>query len=116
MRKVIALLLTMLLLFPPAWARAEGELDLSPSPTPEPVQPEALAPMSAQPVEANCAAVMLVEQDSGQVIFEMNPDAPRPVASVTGLFSRSTGDGFKRRAAEGFRRLCAYRGRITLSR
>ena len=31
----------------------------------------------------NCAAALLMEADSGQIIFEMNADSPRPVASVT---------------------------------
>ena len=31
----------------------------------------------------NCASALLLEPQSGQVIFEMNADVPRPVASVT---------------------------------
>ncbi|MBR1560384.1 MAG: D-alanyl-D-alanine carboxypeptidase, partial [Clostridia bacterium] len=90
MRKAIALLLIFLMTALPARANVEDELDLAPSPEPTPTAaPEALSPISdgpletAVPVRADCAAALLVEQDSGQVIFEMNPDVPRPVASVT---------------------------------
>ena len=84
-----ALLLCLILLMCPWDAMAEGEIDLSPAPTQVPAEPAKLSPISAAPLEQtlplplNCAAAMLVEQDSGQVIFEMNPDVQRPVASVT---------------------------------
>ena len=89
MRKAIILVLICLLCALPASANGGGEIDLNPSPSPVAEVPAALAPLSTQPLEtalpvdADCAAVLLAEQDSGQVIFEMNPDAPRPVASVT---------------------------------
>ena len=89
MRKLIALLLIAMLCAAPGHAGINEEIDLSPSPSPEAQQPAPLNPLSAAPLEttlpvrADCAAVLLAEQDSGQVIFEMNPDAPRPVASVT---------------------------------
>ena len=91
--KLIALLaaLALALVFP---AACEQEIDLSPTPVPESgkapgdaapaLQPLSEAPLEeALPFALNCAAAMLVEQDSGQVIFQMNPDVPRPVASVT---------------------------------
>lgn len=89
MRKAIALLLILLLSIMPALANAGDELDLNPSPPPEADAPAQLCPISVSPLEttvpvqADCAAALLLEQDSGQIIFEMNPDAPRPVASVT---------------------------------
>jgi len=87
--KWISLLLLLALLCPRALAA--GEIDLSPAPRTEEAAggETTLAPLSEAPLEpsvpiaASCAALMLVEQESGQVIFEMNPDAPRPVASVT---------------------------------
>ena len=67
-----------------------GEIDLSPTPTPMAVPaPAALGPVSEgpllenPPIHMNCAAALLMEADSGQIIFQMNADAPRPVASVT---------------------------------
>ena len=89
-KRVVALMLICLWLALPGHAGTDvEELDLAPSPTPEAAEPAALSPLSAAPLEtavpvkADCAAVLLAEQDSGQVIFEMNPDVPRPVASVT---------------------------------
>lgn len=42
------------------------------------------APLEAEaPIELDCAAAVLIEPDSGQVIFEKNADEVRPVASVT---------------------------------
>ena len=90
MKRVAALVLICLSLAMPGCAGAAmEELDLAPSPVPEAAEPASLSPLSAEPLEtsvpvgADCAAVLLAEQDSGQVIFEMNPDVPRPVASVT---------------------------------
>ena len=88
MRKTLAALLTLFLLLLPL-ARAQ-ELDLSLSPTPAPTEaPPALPPISQAPLlenppmRLNCAAALLMEADSGQIIFQMNADSPRPVASVT---------------------------------
>lgn len=88
MRKTLAALLTLFLLILPL-ARAQ-ELDLSLSPTPAPTEaPSALPPISqaplleSPPMRLNCAAALLMEADSGQIIFQMNADSPRPVASVT---------------------------------
>ena len=85
--RVCALLLCLVFLICPWGAR--GEIDLNPTPTEAPEGPVTLQPLSPAPLEQtlpvrmNCASAMLVEQDSGQVIFEMNPDLERPVASVT---------------------------------
>ena len=88
MRKTItALLLSALLLCVPLTGRCQ-EIDLSPAPSPAP-EAVALAPLSdaplleAPPIHPACAAMLLAEADSGQVIFQMNADSPRPVASVT---------------------------------
>ena len=92
MRKTLAALLTLFLLLLPL-ARAQ-ELDLSLSPTPAPTEaPPALPPISQAPLlenppmRLNCAAALLMEAASGQIIFQMNADSPRPVASVTKLMT-----------------------------
>ncbi len=92
MRKTLAALLTLFLLLLPL-ARAQ-ELDLSLSPTPAPTEaPPALPPISQAPLlenppmRLNCAAALLMEADSGQIIFQINADSPRPVASVTKLMT-----------------------------
>ena len=90
MRRILAaLLLCALLLCPPARGHS-GEIDLSPTAVPQASEaPAALPPVSGEPLLENppihmgCAAALLMEADSGQIIFQMNPDAPRPVASVT---------------------------------
>ncbi len=86
MRKLfIAFLIAVLLAIPTL--RAEGDaLDLTPAATPAPVElpPVSDAPLlETPPIHPDCAAVLLMEADSGQIIFQMNPDTPRPVASVT---------------------------------
>jgi len=88
MRKnILALLLSALLLCVPLAGRCQ-EIDLSPAPSPAP-EALALTPLSdaplleAPPIHPACAAMLLAEADSGQVIFQMNADSPRPVASVT---------------------------------
>ena len=88
MRKlIVALLLSLLLSCQALPVRGEA-LDLSPTAAPAPT-PAALPPVSeapllqSPPIHPDCAAVLLMEADSGQIIFEMNADAPRPVASVT---------------------------------
>ena len=86
--RIFAVMLALLaLLCPPG----RCELDLNPAPT---IEPRAsLAPLSdaplleAPPFDASCGALLLAEQDSGQVILEMNADSPRPVASVTKLMT-----------------------------
>lgn len=90
MRKTLAILLAVCLLILPL-ARAQ-ELDLSPTPAPTEAPP-ALPPISQAPLlenppmRLNCAAALLMEADSGQIIFQMNADSPRPVASVTKLMT-----------------------------
>lgn len=87
--RLSALMLCLILLISLCGAMGEGEIDLAPAPTATPAPGVVLSPLSeaaleqSLPMPLNCAAAMLVEQDSGQVIFEMNPDAQRPVASVT---------------------------------
>ena len=90
MRKLLTALLSVALLCLSLGGRCEAELDLSPAPSPESTPaPLDLPPVSdapllqSPPFRADCAAVLLMEADSGQIIFEMNADSPRPVASVT---------------------------------
>ena len=39
--------------------------------------------LETPPIRLNCGAALLVECESGQILFEMNADVHRPVASVT---------------------------------
>ena len=84
LRKTLCLAIALILLMPGA---ALAEVDLS---TPAPTQPPAAPPqlsaaplLDAPPIALSCAAAILVEPESGQVLFEQNADVPRPVASVT---------------------------------
>lgn len=83
MRRCLTVFLILALF---ASASALAELDLS-SPTPEPTpglpQLSGEALLDAPPMVLNCAAALLLEPESGTVIFQMNADSPRPVASVT---------------------------------
>ena len=88
-KTIFALMLAVALLCCAPAGRG-AEIDLSPADTPAPTPaPARLAPLSARPLleappfQMECAAALLAEADSGQIIFEMNADAPRPVASVT---------------------------------
>lgn len=87
MRKLIALIALFTCLAAP-FCRAEIDLSPTPAATAAPT-PAALPPVSqgplleSPPIRMNCAAALLMEADSGQIIFQMNADAPRPVASVT---------------------------------
>ena len=91
MRKLLALLLLLCLLGAPAFG--EDEIDLFSTPAPEAAQtpsasdsiPElSEAPLLENPpINLNCASAMLLDTQSGQIIFEMNADVARPVASVT---------------------------------
>ena len=88
-RKITALLIALALLCA-AWAE---EIDLSPTPAPAPSPASALPPipdaplLESPPMRLDCAAALLMEAESGQIIFEMNADKPRPVASVTKLMT-----------------------------
>ncbi len=47
-----------------------------------------VGPLEQQPpIEMKCASALLVEPDSGQIVFEKNADERRPVASVTKIMS-----------------------------
>ena len=87
MRKLIALIALFTCLAAP-FCRAEIDLSPTPAATAAPT-PAALPPVSqgalleSPPIHMSCAAALLMEADSGQIIFQMNPNAPRPVASVT---------------------------------
>ena len=91
MKKLLALLLLLCLLGAPALG--EDEIDLFSTPAPEtspaPSASDAIPELSeaplldAPPINLNCASALLLEAQSGQIIFGMNEDVPRPVASVT---------------------------------
>ena len=83
MRTMLALFLILTLLSPVCAA----ELDLS-SPTPSP-QPSVVPQLAGQPLldappmTLNCVSAMLLEPESGTIIFQLNADSKRAVASVT---------------------------------
>lgn len=45
------------------------------------------APLEEAPMQLDCAAALLMEPESGQIIFEINADEKRPVASVTKIMT-----------------------------
>ena len=88
MKKICALMLMICLLAANALSE---EMELFKTPVPEKTaeksiyvpQLSASPLMDAPPFHPECAAVLLLECESGQIIFEMNADAPRQVASIT---------------------------------
>lgn len=87
MKKICAILLSVCLL---GGCALGAEIDLFSTPTPQvtpdetPLAELSLSPLlESPPIELNCASALLVEPESGQILFEMNADIQRPVASVT---------------------------------
>ncbi len=86
MRKwMLWLLLTALLICP---AEAETVLDINPAPSknadvPARVYLSESALLDAPPIDLPCGAALLAEAESGQILFQMNADQARPVASIT---------------------------------
>ena len=85
MKKLCCLALVLCLMPGPALG---GEIDLSAKPQNTMSSPAQVvlsdAPLlEAPPINLNCGAALLAEMHSGQILFEMNADVPRPVASVT---------------------------------
>ena len=87
------MLALVLLLCMAAGCGHAAELDLYAAPEPDATRAPSVsdrlpelseAPLlEAPPMNLNCAAALLLEPESGQILFEMNADAPRAVASVT---------------------------------
>ena len=90
MKRMLALVVLMCMV---AGCGLAEELDLYATPEPgatrAPSVSDALPELSeaplleAPPMNLNCAAALLLEPESGQILFEMNADSPRAVASVT---------------------------------
>lgn len=90
MKRMLALVVLMCMA---AGCGLAAELDLyatrEPGATRAPSVSDALPELSeaplleAPPMNLNCAAALLLEPESGQILFEMNADSPRAVASVT---------------------------------
>ena len=90
MKRMLAL---VLLLCMAAGCGHAAELDLYAAPEPDATRAPSVsdklpelseAPLlETPPMNLNCAAALLLEPESGQILFEMNSDAPRAVASVT---------------------------------
>lgn len=87
MKKICAILLILCLM----GGRAQGaEIELFSTPEPQQAPPENTlaelslsALMEVPPMDLTCGSALLLEPESGQIIFEMNADVQRPVASVT---------------------------------
>ena len=89
MKRMLALVLLCMV----AGCGHAAELDLYAAPEPDATRAPSVsdrlpelseAPLlEAPPMNLNCAAALLLEPESGQILFEMNSDAPRAVASVT---------------------------------
>ena len=87
MKKICALIIACCLA---AGIACAEELDLFATPSPEaaggrnPLPQLSSAPlMDAPPFHPECASALLLEPESGQIIFEMNADTPRQAASIT---------------------------------
>ena len=90
MKRMLALVLLLCMV---AGCGHAAELDLYAAPEPDATRAPSVsdrlpelseAPLlEAPPMNLNCAAALLLEPESGQILFEMNSDAPRAVASVT---------------------------------
>lgn len=90
MKKLCALTLALCLI---SMIAIGEELDLFSTPEPGNMQAPSASDSMPQlsqspllevpPINLNCASALLVECESGQILFEMNADTQRPVASVT---------------------------------
>ncbi len=87
MKKIFAFLLILCLMGNCALG---DEIDLFSTPIPDqPAAEESIPELSLEPLlegapmDLSCASALLLEPQSGQIIFEMNADVQRPVASVT---------------------------------
>jgi len=87
LKKICALIIACCLA---AGIACAEELDLFATPSPEaaggrnPLPQLSSAPlMDAPPFHPECASALLLEPESGQIIFEMNADTPRQAASIT---------------------------------
>ena len=83
MKRIFCMMLALCLLAGSGF----GEIDLQAAPEKEQIRkPPVISEgplLEAPPMNLNCAGAMLVEAESGQILFEMNGDVERPVASVT---------------------------------
>ena len=83
MKRIFCMMLALCLLAGSGF----GEIDLQAAPEKEQIRkPPVISDgplLEAPPMNLNCAGAMLVEAESGQILFEMNEDVERPVASVT---------------------------------
>ena len=92
MRRSSAFVLVLVMLAAPAGAAPKGSV---PPPTPVPPvgspspYPTALEtpPPSAEPPRVPAEAVALADLDTGRVLFEKQPDEPRPIASLTKIMT-----------------------------
>lgn len=91
MKKLCALALTLCLI---SFFALGEELDLFATPAPDAAASPRQAPeislsplLPDAPIRLNCASALLLDSQTGQIIFEMNADLQRPVASVTKIMT-----------------------------
>lgn len=92
-RRGIALLMLVVWLLSGISSMAEPVIDFS-TPAPEEQSAPSAAPKISEaplltnpPISLDCGAALLVEIQSGQILFEQNADTPRAVASVTKIMT-----------------------------
>lgn len=92
-KSILTFILTFVLLLLPTQGLC-SEIDLFPTAEPDNSISKATLPslsdaplLESVPFNVACASTLLLEADSGQIIFEMNADSPRPVASVTKIMT-----------------------------
>lgn len=82
-RGVTIVLCLALVLFSILRAYAEVEVPAAATAeTAEPVQSE-IVPAGVEEFDVPCAAAILIDEDSGTVLYEKNADEQRPIASIT---------------------------------
>ena len=59
----------------------------TPPATPETAGAAGIAPAGVETLDVPCAAAILIDEDSGTVLYEKNADVQRPVASITKIMT-----------------------------
>src|SRR5699024_9419453 len=59
----------------------------TPPATPETAGAAGITPAGVETLDVPCAAAILIDEDSGTVLYEKNADEQRPVASITKIMT-----------------------------
>lgn len=76
-KRALAVLLCLLLL-PCPWPGVRAETQ-----QPETAAGQGIVPAGVEDLDVPCAAAILIDEDSGTVLYEKNADEQRPIASIT---------------------------------